>query len=141
VRGAGLVVKDSGSGANIGIVDANTGRALNGQLTSDPLVILSNDFEEYAHNYPNPFRAGSQSTRIAYLLDSPATVSIQIYAMTGDLVYEESRAQGDAGTTAGAHETEWDGRNGKGEVVRNGIYVCVIKAGSHSAKIRIAVAK
>jgi hypothetical protein len=29
----------------------------------------------------------------------------------------------------------------KGEVVRNGIYVCVLNAGSKNAKIRIAVAK
>jgi hypothetical protein len=29
----------------------------------------------------------------------------------------------------------------KGEVVRNGIYVCVLSAGSNSTKFRIAVAK
>ena len=36
---------------------------------------------------------------------------------------------------------ERNGANMNGEVVRNGIYVCVIEAGSNSARFRIAVAK
>jgi flagellar hook assembly protein FlgD len=56
-------------------------------------------------------------------------------------VYEENIPSGDARAQAGPQETTWDGRNGKGEVVRNGVYVCVVDAGGRSAKFRIAVAK
>jgi flagellar hook assembly protein FlgD len=105
------------------------------------LVILGGSFQEYAHNYPNPFRAGSQDTRIAYFLNAAAPVSLKIYAMTGELVFEKDIDAGSAGAQAGPQETTWDGRNGQGEIVRNGVYVCVLNAGSNSAKFRIAVAK
>jgi hypothetical protein len=140
LRGGGLVVRDPQSGQNLGVTDAN-GQPLDGRVTSQTLVMLSSNFEEYTHNYPNPFRAGTQSTRIAYFLQSAASVSVQIYAMTGELVWEEAIPAGDPRAQAGPQETLWDGRNGKGEVVRNGVYVCVLSAGSQSTKFRIAVAK
>ncbi|MDH5270533.1 MAG: T9SS type A sorting domain-containing protein, partial [Candidatus Krumholzibacteria bacterium] len=140
IRSGGVTVRDTGSGQNLSITDGN-GNALDGQITSDPLIVLSSSFEEYVHNYPNPFRAGTQSTRITYLLDQPSDVTIKVYSMTGELVWEESISRSDPGGQAGAQEAEWDGRNGSGEVVRNGVYVCVLNAGSRSAKFRIAVAK
>lgn len=141
LRAGALVVRDPGSGQALGVTDAQ-GRPLDGQVVSRPLVVLSSNFSEYAHNYPNPFRAGSDTpTRIAYFLTTPADVSVKIYAMTGDLVFEKTINAGDTGAQAGPQEATWDGRNGKGEVVRNGVYVCVLNAGSNSAKFRIAVAK
>ena len=138
VLGTGMVVRDPGSPQKLGVTDAQ-GQALD--LKSGPLVILSSNFEEYAHNYPNPFRAGSDETRIAYFMETPASVSIKIYAITGDLVHEESIPSSDPRAQSGPQETTWDGRNDKGEVVRNGVYVCVLNAGSKNAKFRIAVAK
>jgi hypothetical protein len=102
---------------------------------------LSSSFDEYVHNYPNPFRAGSQNTRIAYFLDNPGGVNVRIFALDGSLVYEESIPAGDSRAQRGPQETTWDGRNGNGDVVRNGVYVCVVDAGGRSAKFRIAVAK
>jgi hypothetical protein len=140
IRAGGIVVRDTGSGKQLGITDGN-GRPLDGQITSNPLIVLSSNFEEYVHNYPNPFRAGAQSTKITYFLDQPASVSIKIYSMTGELVWEQNIPGSDPLGQAGPHEALWDGRNGSGEVVRNGVYVCVLNAGSRSAKFRIAVAK
>ncbi|HET6350129.1 MAG TPA: hypothetical protein VFH88_13700, partial [Candidatus Krumholzibacteria bacterium] len=140
VHGGGMVVRDPGSGQALGVTDEQ-GRPLDGQITSGSLVILSSNFEEYAHNYPNPFRAGSAETRIAYFMDAPASVSIRIFDVTGALVYEESIPASDPRAQKGPQEATWDGRNMKGDVVRNGIYICVLSAGPHSAKIRIAVAK
>ncbi|MEJ2722941.1 MAG: FlgD immunoglobulin-like domain containing protein, partial [bacterium] len=113
------------------------------RLRSNPLVILSDNFEEYAHNYPNPFRAGAEVTRIAYIQESesPTAVTVKIFDLTGDLVYEHSYAAGDQGTGPGPQEVMWDGRNMQGEVVRNGVYICQVQAGSRTARIRIAVAK
>jgi hypothetical protein len=135
----GLVVSDPGSG-KLGVTDA-LGQPLVNQVTSGPLVILSSNFEEYAHNAPNPFRAGSAQTQISYFLDAPSNVDIRIFDITGELVYEEKISSSDPRGQAGPQESPWDGRNMKGEVVRNGLYVCVLNAGSRSAKIRIAVAK
>ncbi len=112
---------------------------------SGPLSIMSGDFAEYAHNYPNPFRAGSESTRISYFLTQDASVRIDIYDLTGAHVWSKDIAAGEPGGTGAeggsACEVEWDGRNSKGEVVRNGVYICRIQAGSKSATFKIAVAK
>jgi hypothetical protein len=140
VRSGGLVVRDPVSTLRLGVTDAQ-GQPLDGQVTSQSLVVLSGNFQEYAHNYPNPFRAGSQDTRIAYFLNAPAPVSLKIYALTGELVFEKSIPAGSTGAQAGPQETTWDGRNGQSEIVRNGVYVCVLNAGSNSAQFRIAVAK
>lgn len=136
ITGAGLNVKDPNT--RLGVTNAQ-GQPLD--MKSGPLVILSSNFQEYAHNYPNPFSAGASTTKIAYFLETPASVSLKIYAMTGDLVHEETIPAGDPRAQAGPQETTWDGRNDKGEVVRNGVYVCMLNAGGKSAKIRIAVAK
>ena len=63
------------------------------------------------------------------LMDRAGSVSIRIYALDGSLVYEENISSSDARAQTGPQETTWDGRNGKGEVVRNGAYVCVLNAG------------
>jgi len=68
-------------------------------------------------------------------------VTIRVYAMTGELVWEQNISSSDPGGQTGAREALWDGRNGKGNVVRNGVYVCVLNAGSKSARFNIAVAK
>jgi hypothetical protein len=140
LRSGGVCVRDDDSNQRLGVTDSN-GQPLDGNITSEPLIVRTSNFEEYVYNYPNPFRAGAQDTRIAYVMDQPGSVSIRIFAIDGSLVYEESIPSGDARAQAGAQETTWDGRNGKGEVVRNGVYVCVLNAGGRSAKFRIAVAK
>ena len=68
-------------------------------------------------------------------------VSIKIYDLLGNRVYKLEIPSGRDGATAGPQEVPWDGRNEKGEVVRNGVYVCVLSAGPNSTKFRIAVAK
>jgi hypothetical protein len=136
-----LVLKSTISGKNVPVVDKSTLQSIVGRLRSSPLVILSSSFEEYAHNYPNPFRAGSEATRIAYVMDKEGPVGVTIFDVTGERVYEKQYARGEPGTGAGPQEVTWDGRNAKGEVVRNGIYVCQLEAAGQTVKIRIAVAK
>lgn len=123
------------------VVDKVTRQDFAGTLRSRNLVILSSQFSEYTHNYPNPFRAGRESTRIAYFLNTPASVSIRIFTIGGELVYERRLAVGEPLTGAGPQEVLWDGRNMAGRVVRNGLYVCRVEAGPNSATFRIAVAK
>ncbi len=140
LRTGALVVRDSGSNQRLGVTDSQL-QPLNGVITSEPLIVLSSQFAEYVHNYPNPFRAGAQDTRITYIMQSTGNVSVRVFDLAGELVYEENIPAGDARTQAGPQETTWDGRNGKGDVVRNGVYVCVVNAGGQTAKFRIAVAK
>ncbi len=72
-------------------------------------------------------------------------MEIRIYDLAGNLVWSKSIRAGEYGGRGDSGgtwwEIEWDGRNSRGEVVRNGVYLCRIKAGSKSAVFKIAVAK
>ena len=72
-------------------------------------------------NFPNPFAAGRQSTQIVYDLKTNARVTLRLLTARGEGV---ATLVDDAPRTAGLHqEDRWDGRNGQGEVVANGVYV------------------
>ncbi len=132
------------SGPGVGVVRDEDGGSISGYFLSGPMNVMSSVFEEYVHNYPNPFRAGSEATRISYFLSSPSRVRIRIYDLTGHLVWTREVEPGRNqvySSARGVYEVEWDGRNDNGEVVRNGVYICKITAGSKSAIFKIAVAK
>ncbi len=75
-------------------------------------------------NYPNPFAAGREPTTIAYLLPSPGRVTLRIWTPAGQRV---ATLLEDASLPAGLRESDrWDGRNGRGDVVLNGVYVAEI---------------
>ena len=67
--------------------------------------------------YPNPFR---ESTQINYSAASGASVSVRIYDVKGRLVRELS---GHGGTLA------WDGRDGSGNRLGNGVYLIQLHSG------------
>jgi hypothetical protein len=132
-------------GSPIGVVRDANGEDIAGFFYNSPLSIMSASFEEYVHNYPNPFMAGSEVTKIAYFLTEDSSVSIKIYDYTGILVWTKdipAGGPGGSGEPGGTWwEADWDGRNGNGEIVRNGVYICKVTAGGRSAMFKIAVAK
>lgn len=136
-----IIIRSEVTGDTVPVVDKNTQQSFAGKLRSQNVVIMSNQFSEYVHNYPNPFSPSNGPTKIAYFLEAPGDVSVSIYDLAGAMVYEKRLSAGDAGTGSGPQEVQWDGRNMQGTSVRNGIYVCQITAGSNSAKFKIAVAK
>lgn len=92
--------------------------------------------KEEVFNYPNPFAAGVENTHICFYLDNGANVSISIFTLVGDLVKKWS-----VNGQKGINELLWDGRNGEGELVENGGYICVIKKPNTTAKFKIAILK
>jgi hypothetical protein len=146
IRGsADVVLSISESGTRIGVSLELDGGDIAGHFRSGPLSIMSSRFDEYVHNYPNPFRAGTEPTKICYFLTRNAAVTIKIYDLGGRLVWSTSIGAGDTGGTGAPegtwHEIPWNGRNDRGELVRNGVYMCKVEAGSQSALFKIAVAK
>jgi hypothetical protein len=140
-NGDAIVIKNTISDKSVPVADKTTLGDVTGKLRSRSLVLLSNNPQEYAHNYPNPFRAGDQETNIAYVVGKAGPVSVKIYDLTGSLVCEQQYASGEPEASPGPQEVTWNGRNDSGEVVRNGIYICQIDTASGSVKIKIAVAK
>ena len=94
-------------------------------------------------NYPNPFRAGAQSTILEYTLGTASDIRLRIFTILGKLVLDRTISQGNTGTNAGLNQITWDGRNGSGTVVANGGYVAILEISATGQKMtrKIAVVK
>jgi hypothetical protein len=96
----------------------------NGQsfpMWSEAGGLESTDLVASYTNFPNPFAAGREATSFAYYLPADARVTLRIVTARGEpvatLLDGVQRGSGQQQTDA------WDGRNGRGLVVLNGVYV------------------
>jgi hypothetical protein len=110
-----------------------------GGLPFAPLTSRDITFFEKPHGYPNPFHAGSEAVLLSYVLGQDAAVKVSIYTLLGDLVRELSLSPGTPGGAGGLNEVPWDGRNGKGDLVRPGVYVARIDGPGVSERIKVGV--
>ena len=128
---------------DIFVVDVFTGSRVavvgGGGLPFTPLTSRDITFFDRPHGYPNPFHAGSEAILLSYVLGQDASVKVSIYTLLGDLVREMSLAPGSRGGVGGLNEVPWDGRNGKGELVRPGVYVARIDGPGLSESIKVGV--
>jgi hypothetical protein len=118
---ADVVVRDVVTGDTVAVATiGNVGYPLVTAVTH----ILGSGGETAFSNYPNPFAAGRQNTRITFFLDAPSRVTLKLYTLWGapvkTLIDGETRP-------AGLHQdTVWSGRTGDGDVVNNGVYYLVL---------------
>jgi hypothetical protein len=91
----------------------------------------------YVTNFPNPFHPPLQSTTILYKLDDLATVTLRIFSLSGQPVLERTFARGTAGGSAGENSFDWDGRNGRGDVVASGGYIVLIEAQGQGSTLNV----
>ena len=116
----------------------------NGELLSAPdgfirsnITKISVSRDEASYNYPNPFNPTKQQTNIVYYSNNQGTTTIKILTITGRIVRTISDA-----TEIGSNEALWDGKNGRGQIVRNGVYVAIIMTPDGSKQtVKIAVVK
>jgi len=88
-------------------------------------------------NRPNPFQAGRESTVILFTARAEGTATLRIHDHFGGLVWaHELRTE--SGQT---YQVPWDGRNGRGELVGNGGYLCTVRTGGELLQRKIAVIK
>ena len=73
--------------------------------------------------YPNPWDT-SRPLRLGFTLNQGALVEARVYDVAGNLV--KTLPSGKYG--AGRHYLEWDGRNGRGRLVANGLYYYQVSA-------------
>jgi hypothetical protein len=127
-----LVTLDALTGSRVPIVGG-------GGLPFTALASREITFFDRPHGYPNPFHAGSEAVLLSYVLGQDASVKVSIYTLFGDLVRELSLPSGGTGGASGLNEVRWDGRNGKGEIVRPGVYVARIEGPGVSEQIKVGV--
>ncbi len=86
--------------------------------------VAESDLEGSYSNFPNPFAAGREATTFVFALVDDATVDLRLYTPRGERV--RTLLDG-VPLAAGLHQdVAWDGRNGNGDVVRNGVYIAEI---------------
>lgn len=127
-----LVVLDDLAGTPVPVVGG--GGLAFAPLTSPTLTLFAK-----AHGYPNPFHAGREAVLLSYLLTQDSAVKVSIYTLLGDLVREIPLQAGAVGGTRGLNEVPWDGRNGKGDLVRPGLYVARIEGPGAAEQIKVGV--
>jgi subtilisin family serine protease len=74
-------------------------------------------------NAPNPFNPQQESTYISFQNTLAADFCIYIYSLSLQLVKKFQNYY-----LPGYHEIAWDGRDQAGDLVPNGVYLCLIKA-------------
>jgi hypothetical protein len=96
-----------------------------------------------AHSYPNPFVPSRQPATLSYSLPESSPVDIEIFDLLGKRVRHWSFSEGSSETQPGIHDGDvlWDGRNGLGQPVRNGVYLCRVRAAGGEIYFRIAVTR
>ncbi|MEI7661626.1 MAG: FlgD immunoglobulin-like domain containing protein, partial [Bacteroidota bacterium] len=71
-------------------------------------------------NYPNPF---NHSTTISFEITEPAMVTLVIYDLSGNQV----KSLINRSCSAGKYSMNWDGKNDRGSMVANGMYVYILR--------------
>jgi len=89
---------------------------------SDETASLPVNYRLY-QNHPNPFNAG---TIIRYEIPQAAQVMVKVYNSTG----QEIRTLVNEFQQPGHYRISWDGRDEQGRLVRSGIYIYQLRAGS-----------
>lgn len=85
----------------------------------------ANDLAASYINFPNPFAAGRQPTRFAFQMPRSGRVTLRIWNPRGEAV---STVLEECPLGAELHQDiTWDGRNDRGTVVRNGVYLAELK--------------
>jgi len=120
-----------------------------GTITSAAAVLSSANYAESFYNYPNPFSpVRDQKTLFNYALPQDSDIDFRIFTMLGELLYTQSFKASDPQGRAGARNTgvtqgfvEWDGKNGNGDQVFNGVYMAVLKSNAGTVMTKVAVVK
>jgi hypothetical protein len=135
---SGLIAHDP-----VSLTAPQVGIASNGDSTGFPmrsslLTLRGTNLADTFGNYPNPFRAGLESTTIEFYLSAPGTVDLIVYDYSGRVV---KRLLSNRVLPAGLQRISWDGHNGRDTTVVNGVYFVRLTVGGNSLVIKTAVSK
>jgi flagellar hook assembly protein FlgD len=100
-----------------------------GTVTLSKVVVMAGDVTvlETPLNYPNPFNPSLDgTTAISYKLSKDSDITVAIYDIAGNKIWQENRLSGSEGGKGGYNEVTWNGKNMSGELVGNGMYLLMI---------------
>ncbi|MEW6041465.1 MAG: T9SS type A sorting domain-containing protein, partial [Elusimicrobiota bacterium] len=86
------------------------------------IITAEEIFKESVYSYPNPSKSGI--VKFHYTLQNAADVTVRIYDIMGELIYEEKFT-----STAGTNLSyQWNALNQSNNPVASGVYICKIIA-------------
>lgn len=90
--------------------------------------------------YPNPLISNADDkVNIEYTLSKNASTRLDIYSISGELVYQKQFINGSPGGIFGLNDgIEWDGKNLVGRNVSSGVYFCYLVATDENESISIS---
>ena len=100
---------------------------------STPVFLKGEPKDEYVFAYPNPFNP-DEGMRFNVLFSNNTFIEIKIYDAVGNHVinlYKDEQIY----ANIPSKDMEWNGRNGDGDVVANGVYYFVVKTSQGDQKI------
>ena len=111
-------------------------------LSSGKTIILTRSAETAFFNRPNPFGTPDKPvTFFTYTLESDSDIQLRIYTLFGELVWEKrfSATDPEGRATGGPKSIRWNGVNGAGMRVLNGIYLAVLTTNKGTFTTKVAV--
>jgi len=116
-------------------------------ITTVAAGLAARNLAESFGNYPNPFDPLGESCHFSYYLSQNSDISLRIYTLTGQPVWAVDYRGSDEHCLLGNHSgsstlapIEWNGRNGNGHIINNGIYIAVFKVAQTGEQVRTKVA-
>ncbi len=126
-------------------VESPTGDEID--ILTNPAGLSTQNLAESFGNYPNPFDPLQELTTFSYYLSSQSDISLRVYSLTGQPVWSAEYRGSDEHCLAGNHSggstlppITWNGRNHRGYVVNNGIYIAVFSVRETGEEVRTKVA-
>jgi hypothetical protein len=89
-------------------------------------TLTSSRFVESFQPQNNPFNPDNGATLFSYTLSADNDIELAIYTLTGKLVRRFFYGSGSQYASTGVQTPSWDGRNGDGAPVRDGVYVVAL---------------
>jgi hypothetical protein len=124
-----------------GAVTVSASQGYSFPFGSGRAALLLQDVERAFSNYPNPFVAGLERTRITFYMPYDGTVALKVYTITGRPV--TSLLDGEYRVSGLHQDVFWDGDNGRGDTVLNGVYYLLLQIGGggreYELKRKVAV--
>jgi hypothetical protein len=130
-----LMVGSLYAGANTGLWKLTSLNVSSGTATT-----TYSGGEVKTYSFPNPYNPKTSATPMKIKLTLPRAVNevtIRIYSLSGELVFEASSGNIAAGS---ALSVDWDGKNGNGTLCAPGLYFIVADAGGTRVRNKIVLA-
>jgi hypothetical protein len=113
-------------------------------------VTILSELTDKFENWPNPFMAGKETTKINYSLAEDSSVKLRLYSSFGRLVWSKDIVAGEVADNEnhgvkGGNTVIWDGKGDKGYYAGAGVYILKMtvtnSAGTYTQTRKIAVIK